>query len=377
MICIKNAKIVLEDRITDGVLHIEGDRITAVGRADEPPMPDAEVIDACGAYVGPGFVDIHVHGGGDWMFHSHPEQAAAHFLAHGETTQLATLYYDLSKEDFLAAVKRVKDAMKTPAGSAIAGFYMEGPYMNPKYGASPEKNKWKGQIRAEDYLPIVEEAGELARVWAVAPEREGVADFMRDVHQRYPNARFAVGHSEAAPEQIEAVRQYGIALQTHCMDATGRTSKWLGTRGCGPDEYFLSEPELHVELICDSLGVHVAPTLQKMILLAKGYDKVALISDSFVSHEPSPQELRDVTDLSFDAGGNLSGSRLTMDAACRNIVKHVGCGMVQAFWLASRNPARAVGLTDRGVIETGKKADLVFVDENFHVKEVILNGRIR
>jgi len=381
MICIKNAHVVLESSIlADGAILIDGERIVSVGPCKDMPLPpDCTCIDAGGAYVGPGFVDIHVHGGGEAMFYEDPEKAAAHFLAHGETTQLATLYYDLDKASFAAAIDRIKDAMAHgTAAKAIAGFYMEGPYMNPKYGASAEKNRWRGQIKEEDYRLIVDRAGDLAHVWAVAPEREGIAPFMAYAKKINPNTVFAVGHSEATPAQIRALKHYGISLQTHCMNATGRHSDFLGTRGSGPDEACLLDSDMYAELISDSLAVHVNADLQKLILQVKGIDKLVLISDSFVSPEPSPESMRHVTDLSFDAGGNLSGSRLTMDAACRNLMQHTGCSIFDAFLAASRNGARVIGM-DReiGTIEVGKLANLVFVDDQFHVRQVMLRGKLQ
>ena len=378
MICIENAKVVLENGILfDGVVLVDGERIAAVGAAGEVRIPaDARRIDAGGAYVGPGFVDIHVHGGNGYMFDTDPENAAAYFLQHGETSLLATLYYDLSKPEFMAATRRVQQVMaNTEAGKAIVGCYMEGPYMNPRFGASPEKNKWKGEIKAEDYTQLVDCAGATAKVWAVAPEREGVEPFMAYAKQVNPDVVFAVGHSEASPTQVRHVRKYGIRIMTHCMNATHRVNPWAGTRGSGPDEYCFLDGDMYAEMICDSMGVHVNADLQRMILHNKGVDKVILITDSFVSHLDSPDDLRHVTDLSFDAGRNLCGSRLTMDMCCRNIMRHTNCGIAQAFLMASRNPARAIGIDDEvGTVEAGKMANLVFVDDVFHVQKVMLAG---
>ncbi len=379
MTAIRNAKVVLENGILyDGVILTEGDRIIAVGDASEVKIPDdAQCVDAKGSYVGPGFVDIHCHGGNGSMFHSDPEKAAEHFLSHGETTILATLYYDLDLPDLIASVDRIENAMKTGAGRAIGGIYMEGPYMNPKYGASPEKNKWRGDIVPERYEPLVNRLGSLARVWAVAPEREGLEPFMAYAKKVNFDTVFAVGHSEASPKQVGRLKKYGIRLQTHCMDATGRVTTWEGTRACGPDEACMLDNDMYAELICDSMAIHVNPELQRMILKTKGLDRVILISDSFVSTETAPPELAHVTDLSFDALSNLSGSRLTMDMACRNIMCHTNCGIAQAFLLASRNPARAVGMDDEvGTVEVGKKANLVFVDDIFNVKNVMLEGEL-
>ena len=112
-----------------------------------------------------------------------------------------------------------------------------------------------------------------------------------------------------------------------------------------------------------------------MLLKVKGADRLILITDSFPSTEQGPEELRYITDLVFDANGLLNGSRLTMDAACRNMVMHTGCSITEAFWLASRNPARMIGMDKEiGTIEPGKKANLVFMDDAFHVKKVMLDG---
>lgn len=380
MVCIHNAKVVLERGILfDGAILLDGDRIAAVGSRRELEIPaDCQMIDAEGAYVGPGFVDIHVHGGNGHMFDSEPLQAAEHFLKNGETTILATLYYNLSKEGFLTSIKKVQDAMAAGgAGSTIAGIYMEGPYMNPKFGAMPERNKWKGEITLDAYKEVVDAAGTDAFVWAIAPEREGIEEFVKYAGFVNPHAVFSVGHSEATPAQVRKLKRRGLCLQTHCMDATGSFSEWVGTRGAGPDEACLTDPDMYAELICDSGAVHVNKDLINLVVGTKGVDKVVLITDSFVSDLPAPEKLKHITDLIFDENCWLSGSKLTMNVACHNLMSHTNCGIAQAFLMASRNPARVIGLEDEiGTIEPGKLANLVFVDDVFNVKKVMLGGKV-
>lgn len=375
---IKNAKLVLENGILwNGALMIDGGRIAACGKEADLPVPEgSEIIDAQGLYIGPGFVNIHVHGGGIWSFYDQPMEAAHHFLSKGDTTILGALYYDLSKEDFVKGIHAIQSAMQTPgAGQALKGIYMEGPYMNPKYGARSELNKWKGPIRAEDFKKIVDEAGLDAKVWAVAPEREGIENFMQYARKVNPTVMFSVGHSEATPAQIRKVKHYGLGLQTHCMDATGRNVKWAGTRGSGPDEACLLDPDMYAEIISDSGAVHVNAELQRLLVRSKGIDRIVLITDSFVSFEESPEELKHLTDLVFDANRGLNGSKLTMSVAARNIMTHTNCGIAQAFLMASRNPARVIGMdSEIGTIEAGKRADLVFVNDKMDVSRVILNG---
>ena len=380
MVYIHNAKVVLETGILfDGAIMLDGDRIAAVGERREIEIPEgAQMLDAGGAYVGPGFVDIHVHGGNGHMFDAEPLEAAEHFLKNGETTVLATLYYNLSKEGFLDSIKKVQAAMAAGgAGEIIAGIYMEGPYMNPKFGAMPEKNKWKGTIAEEAYKEVVDTVGTDAFIWSVAPEREGIEEFVKYAGKVNPHAVFAVGHSEATPAQVRKMKRYGLCLQTHCMDATGNYSEWVGTRGAGPDEACLTDPDMYAELICDSGAVHVNKDLINLIVRTKGVDKVVLITDSFVSDLPAPEKLKHITDLIFDENCWLSGSKLTMNVACRNIMAHTNCGIAQAFLMASRNPARVIGLDHAiGTIEEGKLANLVFVDDVFNVKQVMLGGKL-
>ena len=148
-----------------------------------------------------------------------------------------------------------------------------------------------------------------------------------------------------------------------------------GIRGSGPDEACLLDSNMYAEIICDSGAIHVHEDTLRLVLQVKGLDKVLLITDSFVTEGDAPGKFQGAEDLSYDACGRLCGSKLTMDVACRNLMTHTNCGITQAFLLASRNPARVIGM-DReiGTIETGKKANLVFVDDMFHVQKVMLEG---
>ena len=376
MKAIIHANVVLEDGILfDGTILTDNGRIVFFGSTEESKIPDGvETLDAQGKYVGPGFVDIHCHGGNGMLFDANPAQAADFFLQHGETTVLATLYYNLSYEEMLAAIRRVRDAMHGSA-RAIGGIYMEGPYMNPKYGASPEKNQWRGSIDFAKADALIQEAGEDVLVWAIAPEREGVASFVRRAKTANKSVRFAVGHSEAAPSDIFALKQYDLTIQTHCTNATGAPCAVGGTRACGPDEACFYDPDMYAEVICDSCGIHVHPDMLRLIHRIKGDDRVVLITDSFVSNEQPPENLKHISDLHFDANGGLCGSKLTMEVACRNMIQHTGIGICQAFRFASLNPARAVGLdAEVGSIAIGKRANLVIVDDGMQLHNVLFEG---
>ncbi len=377
MLAIINAQIVLENEIVqNGVLLIEGNKIVNFGSCGDVAIPEeAKVLDAKGQYVGPGFVDIHCHGGNHCRFDQDPIGAARYFLRCGTTTILPTLYTDIGADEYVEAIESTKTAVENGLANNVGGFYMEGPYTNEKYGASPEKNRWRGEIKREDFDKVVTCAGDMAKVWVIAPEREGIERFVARAREINPNVTISVGHSEATPSEIQKFKKHGLKLQTHCTNATGRMPCPGGTRNCGPDEACFLDDDMYAEIICDSQGIHVNPDMLKLILKIKGKDKIVLISDSFVSDEPSPPEMAHITDLNFDANGGLCGSNLTMNVACKNMMKHTGVSMADAFLMASRNPARVIGMDNEiGTIAIGKKANLVIINEQFDVKNVILEG---
>ena len=380
MLLIENAKVVTEKGIIwDGAILTDKGRILQVGRKADLDIPEnVETIDAKGLYAGPGFVDIHVHGGNGYDFGHNPEETAQHFLAHGETTVLATFFRKYDRKTIEESIVCTKEAIKNgKAAKIIAGFYMEGPYLSDEFGSTAQTNPWRGEIKEEDYSNIVNLVGDLGRVWAVAPERDGIEGFMKYAKSVNPNTLFAVGHSMATPSHILKLKKYGIKIQTHCMDATQRVSEWAGTRGAGPDEYCMTEPDMYAELISDSMAIHVNPTLQRLILRTKGIEKVILISDSTISNGPPPEGLKHITDLNFGPTSGLSGSKLTLNVACRNIMAYTNCGIAQAFMMASGNPARALGLDDEiGTLDVGKKANIVFVDDEFNVHKVMFEGEL-
>lgn len=376
MIAIKNATLVMKDHfIPDAVIFIEDGRISSFGEMRKTQIPDAcEVFDAEGLYVGPGFVDIHTHSDGKVFFQDDPVRASKHHMSHGTTTLLPALYYSMDTNAYLKAIETLREAMKNPACANIAGFYMEGPYLNPKFGCDRESNPWRGPVDREKHMPIIEAAYDLAKVWALAPERENILDFVLDVKEKNPNAVFAVAHSEASPEQTEALMPYGLKIGTHHLNATGTLCKYPECRTPCVDETVYSNREIYAELICDSMGIHVDPYLLRLTRKIKGDDRIILISDAYACDGPIPEGYDGVDDINFDHAGEIAGSKMTLDIACRNMIKHTGASLVDVFKFASYNPSRAVGFYDRGEIAEGKRADLVVTDHKMSIKKVFIEG---
>ncbi len=375
---IENAKLVLENGIIwDAVVIINDGRIAGYGRRGDVDIPTGALhIDAKGAYVGPGFVDIHVHRGAGHSTSLDPVEASKYFLEHGETTILATPSYGMDHKTLMEAIRTVKANIKE--AKTIRGIYFEGPYTNPDYGSHSYSNPWRHGVVPEEFRAFVDEAGELARVWTIAPERENIVSFLEYARKVNPDVIFALGHSEALPSEIRALGKYRPKIMTHTFNATGRTNYRRGLRGTGPDEYSLNEPEVYNELISDSMGIHVNHEMQQLLINAKGYSRVMLITDSTTYNNPNPERYKNVTDLNFGEQGEIAGSKLTMEKACRNIMAHTNTGIAQAFLMASTTPARCIGLDgELGRIDIGLRADLVFVDDTFNVKEVMLGGEIQ
>ena len=377
MTAIVNATLVMRDHLIEDATLLMGDgKILAFG-ADVQIPEGCTIVDAGGLYVGPGLVDIHTHAGGDHWFYEAPLEAAKHHLRHGTTTVLATLYFNMTGQELVENTRIIQQAMTQPEGANIAGFYTEAPYMNPKFGCDRENNPWKGPIRREEYMPILEQMGADAKVWVVAPERENIESFVADAKAVNPNVRFAVGHSEASPAQIEALVPMGLCIGTHHTNATGDLPKYPECRGVCVDEAVNYNRDIYAELICDSRGIHVDPYMQRLIRRIKGEDRLILISDACVFDGPVPPGYEGVTDILFDHSGEIAGSKLTLEVACRNMMKHTGASIVDVFRYASYNPSRAVGFTDRGEIAVGKRADLVITDHRMQIHNVILKGELQ
>lgn len=154
-----------------------------------------------------------------------------------------------------------------------------------------------------------------------------------------------------------------------------------GTIGAGCDEYTLYNPDMYAELICDEIGIHVEPDMIKMVVRTKGVEKMILISDSMCSiGDYKNNEALGIAygpDLNYDDEGRLAGSHLTLDNACRNMMKHTGYSLCHAIRMATINPARLLGIDHKiGSLEPGKKANMIIIDDLIRIQKVFLEGEL-
>ncbi len=382
MKAIINTKLIMEEGIIwDGVLLHENGKIVKAGWAKDVPIPaDADIYDAKGLYTAPGLVDIHNHGGGNWLFAENPQYCSEYFIKHGVTTVLPTLYHNLDMATMLEGGRKIREAAKTGVGRIMDGLYMEGPFMN-LVGSFQNEMKWSGDVKPEDYVPLVDELGDMVRIWAIDPNRQNIEQFLQYVKDKTPQAIFAHGHSRCTSDQIREIAHYGVKVRTHMTNAGGCPGRCQGSKGAGGDEYCLNNPDMYAELICDETGIHIVPDLIKVLVRTKGVEKICLISDSMPSRTnyKNNEELGIWygADLNYDDEGKLAGSRMTLENGVRNMMTHTGYGLCHAIRMATLNPAKLLGIDHRvGSLRPGKTANFIIIDDMVHIQKVFLEGNL-
>lgn len=380
MKAIVNGKLVFPERIIEGNLLIEEDRIVAAGKIGVPA--GAEVIDAGGMYVGPGFIDQHSHGYQDpergISVNDDPGAAARFHLRHGTTSYLPSSDYGDSEATHLRMIRNCIDVIGNDPETSVVGIHLEGPYINKKYGSFTDNAMTYSDEVCERLFSL---AAPYVLQCTYAPELE-TAPRLEAMMRRY-RINPAIGHSEAGPEDFERAVACGAHIVTHLFDATGNhlgvaesAKRTQHPQECMAD-IALSVPGLYYELICDKNGFHVTRANASLALRAAGEDHIILISDAFV--EPSDgmgKNLDPDSDVNYDFRGTLSGSRLTVSKAVRNFMRFTGADIRTAFKCASTNSAKALGIYGCvGSIKPGRLANIVIADEGMNLKKVIFKGR--
>lgn len=361
-----------------GHVAIESGRIGRVS-ADAPP---AGAISRNDWTIVPGFVDIHVHGGGGCaMTTGDPDAvvgAASFHRRHGTTTMLASLV-TAPTSDLVRAIGRLAELLaEFVAGGSlrrppVAGIHLEGPFLaaarcgaqNPAHMVDPDP-----QLVTE----LLEAGDGHVRMVTVAPERPGALEAIGQLSAAGVVA--AIGHTDATYEQATAAIAAGASVATHL----GNAMPPLHHRQPGPVGACLAAPQVVCELIVD--GHHLHPAMVAVASSVKGANGIALVTDAIAAAGTGDGRYVlgtldvDVVDgvARLADGGSLAGSTLTMDGAFRNAV---GCGLplATASRAASGNPARVLGLDhDIGSIEVGRRADLVVLDDALDVVAVLVDG---
>ncbi len=357
-------------------VRIDGGRITYVG--SNLSSADAQVIDARGLLVAPGFIDIHIHGAGGAMCESgDPDQIeaiSATLRRFGVTGFLATIA-TLPADALRAAVGAVADAAGHEPGARILGIHLEGPYLNSRRAGAQAVAAMRAPS-IEEFDALYDLSGGVIRLVTIAPEVDGAISFTQAVRDR--GVAVAAGHSDATAEQMESAVAAGVTHVTHLFNAM----RPLHHRDPGIVGVALTDDRLSVELICD--GHHLSEPAVDLALRCKPVDKTVLVSDAVAALGLADGDyemfgLRCIVAqgaVRLKDSGQLAGSCLSLDQAVRNVRRwRPDLPLHTLLRMASWAPARAAGLHDRrGTVEPGREADLVLLDRDLSVVRTLRGG---
>ncbi len=371
--------------IKNGTIVIENGQIIGVHEGNEE-VPDAIEIDAKGQYIAPGFIDIHVHGGGGFDFMDGTEEAflkIAELHAQYGTTSLVPTTLTAEKEDLLQTLDVYENANRqNTKGANFLGIHLEGPYFalsqrgaqDPRYIRNPDP---------AEYEEILSRSSSIVR-WSAAPELEGAIAFGQRLRQKGILA--AIAHTDAFYDDVLSAYENGYSLVTHLYSAMSGVTRKNAFRYAGVIESaFLLD--LDVEIIGD--GIHLPAPLLKLIYKIKGADRTALITDAMrgagmPEGESTLGSLKNGLKVIIEDGvakmpdrTSFAGSVATFDRLVRNMVTLANVSLLEAVRMASTTPARIMGVDHRkGVLAKGKDADIVIFDKDINVSRTMVGGTV-
>lgn len=372
-----NAIVYVDGHTLNRWLHVRDDKIVSMGRHEPPQLSDAQVIDAQGMHLLPGFIDVHVHGGAnaDTMDgKAESLQTMAKFYAqHGVTSFLATTWTD-TNDNITNALQAVKDNLGAqPDGATLRGVHLEGPYLDAQMAGAQNLSLIR---RAERDEALAWLDFDVIRLVSLAPEYVENHWFIEECVAR--GVTVSAAHTAATYEDIVKAYELGLRHSTHTFNAMTK----LHHREPGVVGAMLSIPDINCELIADNIHVH--PAVMRLLWNAKNFQNVILISDAIrAAGMPDGEYPQDERILYVKNGvaqlenGTLAGSTLTMDRALRNFMKATGSPLDVVYEASSTTAADAVGLGDvTGRIEEGKDADIVLLDSDYKVNMTMALGKI-
>lgn len=383
---IKNGRLVLKDSVREGWLLLEDGKIAGMGEGT-PSVAYDEVLDADGAYVAPGLIDLHTHGAGGADFMDGTVEAyltASRMQArHGATLVCPTTLTSTNEILFESFATYEKAQKENREGAAFGGMHLEGPYFSKKQGGAQDP-RYLRNPRPEEYLDILSRTKHIAR-WSFAPELEGAPEFAAELSKRGIIA--SIGHTDATFEDCDAAYRSGSRLMTHFFSCMSTITRRNAYRVAGVLEYGYYQDGMTLEIIAD--GDHVPESLLKMIVKIKGTDRIVLVTDSMraAGMPEGPSILGGLADgqsvfvekgVAFlpDRSG-FAGSVATADRLLRTMTRKAGCTLPEAVKMGSYNPAREMGILSRkGSLEVGKDADVILFDEDITILYTIIGGNI-
>ncbi len=372
--------------IPRGTVLITGGTITAVKEGDIE-VAGAIEIDAGGKYVAPGFIDLHIHGGGGHDFMDGTETAfltIAETHAQYGTTSMVPTTLTSEKEDLINILELYSEAdKKNSNGAQFLGMHLEGPYFamnqrgaqDPRFIRDPDPKEYKDLISR---YPVIKR-------WSAAPELKGAIQFGR--YLRSNGILAALAHTDAIYEEVVEAFENGYTLATHLYSGMSGVTRRNAFRYAGVIESAFILDEMDVEIIAD--GIHVPPPLLKLVYKIKGPDKIALITDSMrgagmpegesvLGHRHTGLKVIIENGVAkLPDRSSFAGSVATADRLLRNMITMADVPLTEAVKMMSSTPARIMNVANKkGSLVVGKDADIVIFDEDINIETTIIKGKV-
>lgn len=372
--------------LRNGVVVIDGNKIAEVGEKNIE-ITDAIIIDAEGSYVTPGFIDIHVHGGGGHDFMDATVDAfvkVAELHAQFGTTAMLPTTLSSTKEEMLKTLAAYEKANeRNTKGSQFLGMHLEGPYfaMNQRGAQDP---RFIRDPDPAEYQEILSQSASVRR-WSAAPELKGAIEFGR--YMRSKNVLPALAHTDAIYEDVIVAFENGYTLATHLYSGMSGVTRKNAFRYAGVIESAFIIDEMDVEIIAD--GVHLPAPLLKLVYKIKGADRTALITDAMrAAGMPAGESvlgsLSNGLKVIVEDGvaklpdrSSFAGSVATADRLVRTMVKAGEVPLTDAVKMITSTPARILNVSDnKGSLMKGKDADIVIFDGDINIGMTMVRGEV-
>ncbi len=387
---IKGGRLVFPGSIESGLALVcdksAGKILGIVRENDLTTESTDEVIDAAGSYVSPGFVDIHVHGGGGYDFMDGTVEAflgASRMHAiHGTTSMIPTTVTSTDEDLYGTFNVFDKACSLNEDGAQMLGLHLEGPYFSAAKSGAQDPSYLKNPS-PDHYMPILDATDSILR-WSVAPELPGAMALGDELSRRGILA--ALAHTDAVYETVEESVLHGYSHVTHLYCAMSTIIRKNAYRYAGLQEAAFLLDDLSVEIIAD--GVHLPKSLLQYTFKFKGADKTALCTDAMrAAGMPEGTyilgSLKNGQNVIVEDGvaklpdrSAFAGSVATTDRLVRTMVQLAGVSLVDAVKMMTLTPSRIMRIDDRkGSLLSGKDADIVIFDDNIDISATIRGGK--
>ena len=363
--------------IENGSVLIKDNKILEVTNCDLA-VEGAELVDAKGQFVIPGYVCLHAHGGGGHDFTECTEEAYRKIvethMKHGATSIFPTM--SSSTFEDIRKGASVCEKLMGEENSPVLGLHLEGPYLTPKR-ASHEFGDKLCEPNPEDYKSLVESTHCIKR-WDASPEVPGALDFARYLKSKGILA--SITHTEAEYKEVKEAFEAGFTHTAHFYNGMPGFHKCREYKYEGTVESVYLVDDMTIELIAD--GRHLPNTILNLAYKVKGVEKTCLVTAA-LAYAGADTTKTNHPNIIIDDGvcksadhENLVGSIATMDVLVKNMVK-AGVQLEHVLRMASETPARLMNVYDRkGSLEKGKDADVLIIDENQNVRAIWAMGKL-